>query len=130
MANSERISALAVDLQARAFAQMYPTADWQVVVCDGQPVGRVVVDRSSDAIRLVDIALLPGYRNAGIGSELLRRLLDEAAAAGKLVILHVARSNRARALYQRLGFAISTRDEVYLEMQWRPGGDAAIQSAP
>ena len=58
------------------------------------------------------------------------RVLDEAAAAGKLVILHVARSNRARALYQRLGFAISTRDDVYLEMQWRPGGDAAIQSAP
>ena len=122
--------AMQADLQARAFAQMYPTADWQVVVCDGQPVGRMIVDRCSDAIRLVDIALLPGYRNAGIGSELLRRLLDEAAAAGKLVILHVARSNRARALYQRLGFAISMWDDVYLEMQWRPGGDAAIQSAP
>jgi ribosomal protein S18 acetylase RimI-like enzyme len=112
------------DLQARAFAQAYPEAQHEVVLCAGQPVGRLIVDRSSDAIRLVDIALLPDHRNAGIGSELLRRLLDEAAAAGKPVMLHVAKSNRASALYQRLGFFVSARDDVYLEMQWRPGGGA------
>lgn len=117
------------DLQARAFARAYPEADWQVVVCDGQPSGRLIVDRCSHSIRLVDIALLPDYRSAGIGSELLRRLLDEATAAGKPVVLHVARSNPAGALYQRLGFVVSARDEVYLEMQWRPGGGAATQPA-
>lgn len=118
------------DLQVRAFAQVYPEADWQVVVSDGQPVGRLIVDRSAIPIRLVDIALLPDYRNAGIGSELLRRLLDEATVAGKPVVLHVARSSPARALYQRLGFFVSAWDDVYLEMQWRPGGDAATQPAP
>ena len=112
------------DLQARAFAQAYPTAQHEVVLCAGQPVGRLIVDRSSDAIRLVDIALLPDHRNAGIGSELLRRLLDEATDSGKPVVLHVATSNRASALYQRLGFFVSAQDDVYLEMQWRPGGDA------
>ena len=117
------------DLQARAYAQAYPEAECQVVVCDGQPVGRLIADRCSDVIRLVDIALLAGYRSAGIGSELLRRLLDEAAAAGRPVVLHVARSNRARTLYQRLGFAVTMRDDVYLEMQWRPGGGAAPQLA-
>lgn len=117
------------DLQARAFAQAYPEADWQVVVCDGQPIGRLIVDRCSHSIRLVDIALLPDYRSGGIGSELLRRLLDEATAAGKPVVLHVARSNPAGALYQRLGFVVSARDDVYLEMQWRPGGGAATQPA-
>jgi ribosomal protein S18 acetylase RimI-like enzyme len=115
------------DLQARAFAQAYPAAQYEVILCAGQPVGRLIIDRSSDAIRLVDIALLPDHRSAGIGSELLRGLLDEATAAGKPVVLHVARSNRARALYQRLGFVVTTRDDVYLEMQWRPGGGAATQ---
>jgi ribosomal protein S18 acetylase RimI-like enzyme len=117
------------DLQARAYAQAYPEAEWQVVVCDGQPVGRLITDRTSDPIRLIDIALLPDYRNAGIGSELLRGLLDEATAAGKPVVLHVAKSNRAGALYQRLGFVVSAWDDVYLEMQWRPGGGAATQLA-
>jgi ribosomal protein S18 acetylase RimI-like enzyme len=99
------------------------------VVCDGQPIGRLIVDRCSDVIRLVDIALLPDHRKAGIGSELLRRLLDEATAAGKPVVLHVARSNPAATLYQRLGFFVSAWDDVYLEMQWRPGGGAATQPA-
>ena len=117
------------DLQARAFAQANPEADWQVVVCDGQPSGRLIVDRCSHSIRLVDIALLPDYRGAGIGSELLRRLLEEATAAGKPVVLHVARSNPAGALYQQLGFVVSARDDVYLEMQWRPRGGAATQPA-
>jgi ribosomal protein S18 acetylase RimI-like enzyme len=112
------------DLQARAYAQAYPEAECQVVVCAGQPAGRLITDYTSDPIRLIDIALLPDYRSAGIGSELLRRLLDEAAATGKPVVLHVARSNPAAALYQRLGFAVSAQDDVYLEMQWRPGGGA------
>jgi ribosomal protein S18 acetylase RimI-like enzyme len=115
------------DLQARAYAQAYPEAEWQVVVCDGQPAGRLITDHTSDPIRLIDITLLPDYRSAGIGSELVHRLLDEAAAAGRPVVLHVVKSNRARALYQRLGFAVTTRDDVYLEMQWRPGGGAATQ---
>lgn len=112
------------DLQASAFAQAYPQADYYVVLRGGQPVGRLIIDHTSDPIRLIDIALLPDYRNAGIGSELLRRLLGESTAAGKPVVLHVARSNPAGLLYQRLGFIVSAWDDVYLEMQWRPGGDA------
>jgi len=117
------------DLQARAFAQAYPDAHHEVVLYAGQPVGRLIIDYTSDPIRLIDIALLPAYRSAGIGSELLRRLLDEATAAGKPVVLHVARSNPAAMLYQRLGFVVSAWDDVYLEMQWRPGGGAATQPA-
>jgi GNAT superfamily N-acetyltransferase len=118
------------DLQARGYDQAYPGADRQVVVCDGQPIGRLIIDRTADPIRLIDIALLPAYRSAGIGSRLLRLLLDEATAVGKPVVLHVARSNPAGALYQRLGFVVSAWDDVYLEMQWRPGGGAATQPAP
>jgi ribosomal protein S18 acetylase RimI-like enzyme len=115
------------DLQASAFAQAYPEAQHEVVLYAGQPVGRLIVDHTSDPIRLIDIALLPDHRSAGIGTELLRLLLDEATAAGKPVVLHVARSNPAGALYQRLGFVVSARDDAYLEMQWRPGGGAATQ---
>ena len=50
-------------------------------------------------------------------------------APGKPVVLHVAKSNRACALYQRLGFVVSAWDDVYLEMQWRPGVGAATQLA-
>jgi GNAT superfamily N-acetyltransferase len=44
---------------------------------------------STPKLVLVDIALLPEHRNAGIGTRLIRRLMDEAALAGKPVRPHV-----------------------------------------
>ena len=55
------------------------------------------VARWADEIRIVDIALLPEYRGAGIGTPLLGELEDEAAAAGKPLSIHVERLNRRAA---------------------------------
>jgi ribosomal protein S18 acetylase RimI-like enzyme len=53
------------------------------------------------------IAVYPEFRGAGVGSLLLGALLAHASAAGVPgVSLSVARSNRARHLYLRYGFAV------------------------
>ncbi len=112
------------DLQTRAYAQTFPGADCQVVLRDGQPIGRLMVERTLGQIILVDIALLPEHRHAGIGAALVRMVLNEAAAASKPVVLHVEKSNRARFLYERLGFVMCAADDVYLEMRWPAHGIA------
>ena len=108
------------DLQTRSYAQAFPKADCQVILRDGQPIGRLMLSRAPDQILLVDIALLPEHRNVGIGTVLVKAVLDEAASVGKPVILHVEKLNRARFLYERLGFLIAESNDVYLEMRW-PG---------
>lgn len=110
--------AMQFDFQARSLAGAFPEADTAVVLRSRQPIGRLVLDRAASQIRLVDISLLPEHRQAGIGSLLIRAVQDEAATAGKEVVLHVAKLNRARALYERLGFAACGQDDVYLEMRW------------
>ena len=112
------------DLQTRYYAQAFPTADTQVILRGGHPIGRLMIDRRRDRIHLVDISLLPEYRQAGIGTLLVKAVQDEAAATSKVVILHVASSSRARSLYQRLGFETCAGDEVYLEMRWPAQGVA------
>ena len=111
------------DLWTRSYAQMFPEADCQVVLRDGQPIGRLMVDRTPDHILLVDIALLPEQRNAGIGTVLVKTVVSEAASAGKPVVLHVEKFNRARSLYERLGFSITEWNDVYLAMRWPGRGD-------
>jgi predicted GNAT family acetyltransferase len=69
----------------------------------------------------VDIALVPEFRNAGIGTALLRDLLAEGAAAGKRVSIHVERFNPALRLYARLGFRQVEDKGVYLLLEWTPG---------
>jgi ribosomal protein S18 acetylase RimI-like enzyme len=52
------------------------------------------------------IALLPRYRDEGIGTSLLMHLLQVAAGRYPAVSLSVARENPALRLYQRLGFEV------------------------
>lgn len=100
------------DYQAR-----YPEAQDQIVVVGGEPVGRLLVARGEGELVIVDIALLPDFRGRGIGSQLLGRLLDEAAHRGMVVRLHVALTNPALRLYRRLGFRLVSESGPYAQME-------------
>lgn len=82
----------------------YPQADFDCIVLGEAVVGRLYVDRHSDEIRLMEISLLPEYRQQGIGTCFLRQLIAEAAQAGATLTAHVEDANPARAWYARLGF--------------------------
>jgi ribosomal protein S18 acetylase RimI-like enzyme len=90
----------------------------QVIEKDGVSIGRLYVARWEREIRIMDIALLPEHRGAGIGTELLRELQDEARSAGKTLTIHVERFNPALRLYERLGFRQVEDKGVYLLMRW------------
>ncbi len=106
--------------QHQFYQERYTQTDFLVILRDTVPVGRLYVARWQDEIRIVDIALLPPYRNAGIGTAILRDLLAEAAAAHKPVRIHVEKFNPALRLYERLGFAPIEDKGVYLFMEWSP----------
>ena len=80
----------------------------------GVPAGRLYIDRRLDEIHILDIALLPEHRNAGIGTVLLESLIAEATGAGKRVTIFVERNNPARSLYDRLGFRTIEEHDIYL----------------
>lgn len=98
----------------------YDGCEYLVILADEAPAGRLYVHRRPDEIRLVDIALLPPWRGAGIGGRLLADLLAEARARGVPVRIHVEQQNRARGLYARLGFRPLGEHGVYVLMEWTP----------
>jgi ribosomal protein S18 acetylase RimI-like enzyme len=78
------------------------------------------VARQPDEYRLVDLALLSKYRGQGIGTKLLQELISKAAAEGLPVRFHVELNNRARHLYERLGFKPMRENGPYLLMERVP----------
>jgi ribosomal protein S18 acetylase RimI-like enzyme len=72
--------------------------------------------------------LLPEYRGKGLGAALLRDLMDEAAAAGKAVSIHVEKFNPAMRLYRRLGFATAEDKGVYDLMRWTAGAAPSTET--
>ena len=98
----------------------YDGASYDVILVEGQPAGRLYVARWDDEIRLMDIALLPEHRGKGVGTHLLKRLMEEADRSGKPLTIHVERQNPALTLYRRLGFEVAADRGVYVLMRWEP----------
>lgn len=112
------------EAQDRFYREHYEGTTFSVIECDDMPAGRLYLARWPDEIRIMDIALLPDHRGSGIGTALLRDVIEEAERDGKRVSIHVERNNPARRLYARLGFREVEDRGVYLFLVREPAAAA------
>ena len=108
------------DAQSRSYRSAYPDATDRIVCLEGSAVGRMLVGQEPSGTRLIDIALLEDHRNRGIGTELLRQLLQKCKSQGRTLRLQVLQGNPAVRLYQRMGFLQYGADPMYVQMEWIP----------
>lgn len=119
----ERFLRMQFDAQCAHYERHWPKSDHSVIQVGTAehlvPVGRLWVDHRTDALHVLDIALLPDWRGRGLGSTCLRRLMDEAAASGLPLTIFVEHDNPARRLYERLGFnAVGEPQGMHQRMAW------------
>ena len=103
----------------RGYRSMFPRGQFSIILANGAPVGRVVVDRSAEEIHVVDIVVSPAQQGRRIGTRTMTALLQEARQARKPVRLQVLKSSRAIGFYQRLGFSRISETDIYEQMEWR-----------
>jgi GNAT superfamily N-acetyltransferase len=88
-----------------------PDHTW-VIEADGVFAGCVALRPAEDAHWLEHFYLAPGFQGRGIGSAVLRELLERCDRGGWRVRLQVLQGSPARRLYERYGFAVETEDPV------------------
>lgn len=108
------------ELQDTWYRTQYPNARFRVVERDGLPIGRLYYMAGAEELRLMEVSLVPGERNRGLGTAIVRSLLEIAEARGLAVTLHVETFNPARNLYARLGFAAGEANGIYVPMRREP----------
>jgi ribosomal protein S18 acetylase RimI-like enzyme len=108
-------------LQHLHFVRHYAAADFLLIEHEGVPIGRFyLLHEPAEDFLIVDIALLPTWRQQGAGSELIRAAQREANTLGRGVNLHVDQRNiGARRLYERLGFSLVAEEGPYQQMFWQ-----------
>ncbi len=108
------------DLQRREYDARYPDAEYDVILVDDQPAGRIWIGRDAEEIHLLDIAVLPNFQNRGVGRALLGSLIDEAKLTGK-ALRHMVfvMNDDAHRFYERLGFVVIGDLGAYKHMEWK-----------
>jgi [ribosomal protein S18]-alanine N-acetyltransferase len=91
----------------------------------GQVIGFCSFWRVLDELHINNLAVLPEHRRAGIGTDLLLRVLADGAAFGaKRATLEVRRSNEAaQKLYEKFGFTVAGVRHLYYSS---PSEDALV----
>lgn len=112
------------EMQKREYETRYPSARYDIILVDGAPAGRIWVGTDEKEIRLLDIALLTDFQDRGVGTQLLRQLMDEATRTNKALrhMVFVLNDNAYR-FYERLGFKTIEDVGGYKHMEWLPGQD-------
>ena len=106
--------------QKQSYGAQYPGGH-EIVLLESQPIGRIWLYRGTAEHHLVDISLLPEYRNRGIGTQLITEAIARARAAGVRLCCAVALTNTASLrFHRRLGFEIVGQDEVYYDLAVGP----------
>lgn len=117
-ATKESFLQMQFQAQQTHYQSYFAHDDHHVIEFDGIPIGRMYLSYSPDEIRLLDITLLPGYRNQGIGTVLLQDVIHQAEATRRPVQLYVFRDNLgAFRFYQRLGFTLCGDTGVHFLME-------------
>ncbi|MGN7360495.1 GNAT family N-acetyltransferase [Paenibacillus sp. SAF-054] len=106
--------------QQSSYAATYPDASNLLITVDEKQAGRMMTHRSDGILTLIDLALLPTYRNQGLGTQLIQELQAEAATTSLKLVLHVLPHNPALRLYERLSFRKTGNSGLHIRMEWGP----------
>jgi GNAT superfamily N-acetyltransferase len=105
------------DIELTKFAQFYDEKRAEIINIDGEDSGWIDVAREETAMSVNCIFLLQHKQQLGIGSFLLKAIINEAISSGKSLRIATAKINPARFLYQRLGFVVIEESEYKLQME-------------
>jgi|SRR5690606_32634371 len=106
------------DAQQFHYKKYYLNSAYWIIEYNKTPAGRLYVD-VSDHVRIIDIALLPQFRNLGLGSKVLKDVQEMAKTLNLPVSIHVEQYNPAKQLYKRLGFIErEVVNSIYILMEY------------
>ena len=103
--------------QREFFARTYVAGRHALIVRDEALAGRICLTRHWRRFFLRDIELVAAERNRGLGTAILRAVLELAREEGRAVELIVLKCNPAQRLYARLGFTVIGDDGARLTMR-------------
>lgn len=97
-------------------ASFHPHRAW-IVLRDSQDIGFLQINDTPSHVELEKLYILPKFHNIGIGTTIVNALIQHAEKTSKVLNLGVLKNNRAKGLYEKLGFTICGETHYKYMMQ-------------
>lgn len=104
------------DAQQRFYSQ-HQNASFLLVLYKNHPVGRVYLQQAEQALVLIDISLIKGFRSQGLGSLLMQSVIEKARQHRLAIELNIDKMNPALKWYLRMNFQLIEEKGVYLYLR-------------
>jgi GNAT superfamily N-acetyltransferase len=111
---------LDVGKQAANLRQRWALQQVRIITLAGDDIGWVQSMIEGDALFLGQLFVAPAHQGHGIGTTIVRRLIEEAACERRAVTLGVVKTSPALRLYRRLGFRTTHEDDRKFYMRRDP----------
>lgn len=113
-----------IDMQFKAqqehYRKAFSDATHDILLVNGSPVGNLYVQRRSDEIKIIDLNVLPSERKAGIGNQVVLKILNEAREEEKSVSVYVDTFSGSLQFFKRLGFEEAEQTGAHVQLRWFP----------
>jgi GNAT superfamily N-acetyltransferase len=97
--------------QTASFHQQWDLTQVRIIVLDGSDVGWLQTVSQDDELFVAQMFVDRPFQRRGIGTEVVKRLIGEAASVNQTMRLNVVKINPAVRLYERLGFQVIGEDD-------------------
>jgi ribosomal protein S18 acetylase RimI-like enzyme len=114
LAAANELLTMQFELQHRYYTACYPNASFCKVLVKGRDAGRLIVDDGEKEMRIVDLSLLEAFRNRGVGTMMMRSIMEESKGRARPITLYVERGSPAMRFYRRLGFERISETDTHL----------------
>ena len=99
------------------YQKHFTGCEFDIVLVDGRPAGRVYVHQTDEEFRIVDLAFLPDFRGKGIGTVVMKEIIEEANRNKKPIRLRVDPKKPALQWYLDFGFKQIADEETAWHME-------------
>lgn len=103
------------------FNKTWSAGSISIIIVDQCQAGMIQIVKTGDVTEIAEIQILPEWQNRGLGTQVLKDVVQSAYLDGQRVSLYLGLMNfGAIRLYQRLGFRETKRSATHIFMEYEP----------
>lgn len=108
------------EFQRKYHEKHFDTKNLQIIEVQNEPVGSLEILDNEDHLLISGLYIMQKYQSKKIGSTIINEIIEDSKAKKKTIKLQVLKANeRAKQLYESLGFETYMVDNIYYKMIFR-----------